>query len=829
MNISYKWLQRYINVAATPRDLAALLTSTGLECDTVEEVETIRGGLRGVVIGKVLTCENHPDSDHLHITTVDVGETSPLNIVCGAPNVAAGQTVVVATVGTTLYDGDKEVKIKKSKIRGVESYGMICAEDEIGIGTDHAGIMVLPDGVKPGTPAAEYFNVSSDYCLEVELTPNRVDAASHYGVARDIKAKQWSTLFQENREAELPQISLPDVSGFRTDRPDGAVTIEVEDLQGCPRYSGVTIRGVKVQESPEWLRNLLIATGQRPINNIVDITNFILLGIGQPLHCFDLNKVKGEKIVVRTCPEGTDFTTLDGVERKLNEADLMICDAEKPMCIAGVFGGLDSGVTEATTDVFIESAWFNSTRIRRTARRHGLSTDASFRYERGTDPNITVYAAKLAAILIQELAGGEICGEIADNYPAAVRPAEFDFSLTYCANLIGAELPKELVITILKALEFGVEQTADEDILHLSVPTYRVDVTRPCDVVEEILRIYGYNNIEIPERTTAAFSQPTETDFSYSYQQTVSEQLTAQGFSEIMNNSLTAHAYYESLNEMNSGKCVKVLNPLSGELSVMRQTLLFGGLESLAHNINRRAADLKFYEFGNVYSYNSEKEITNERPLAPYSERMELALWITGQWRGNSWNANSIEASVYEMRGVVDSLLARLGISSSSLKAIQGEDEIFAAKLTLQSRSGQIIAEMGPVRKKLLKMFDIEQPVIYCRMDWKTLFNQALKTEVTFSELPKTQGVDRDLALLLDRNVKFADVEEVVRKSGGKMLRSIRLFDVYEGDKLPQGKKSYAISLTLQDNEKTLNDKQIDAVMSKIVKELEKQLSAILR
>ncbi|WP_303743319.1 phenylalanine--tRNA ligase subunit beta, partial [uncultured Duncaniella sp.] len=486
MNISYKWLKRYIDFDLEPKELAAVLTSVGLECDTVEEVESIRGGLRGVVIGKVLTCTEHPDSDHLHITTVDLGGEKPEQIVCGAPNVAAGQTVVVATVGTTLYDGDKEIKIKKSKIRGVESMGMICAEDELGLGNAHDGIIVISEDVKPGTPAAEYFNVESDYCLEVELTPNRVDAASHYGVARDLKAKQWCEAKLGEAQVELPEINVPDTASFAPDRADGAVKISVEDAQGCPRYSGVTIRGVEVKESPEWLKSLLVSAGQRPINNIVDITNFVLLGIGQPLHCFDLDKVAGEEIRVRTCPEGTKFTTLDGVERTLSAADLMICDAEKPMCIAGVFGGQDSGVTEATKSVFIESAYFNPTRVRRTARRHGLSTDASFRYERGTDPNITVYAARLAAILIRELAGGEICGDVEDIYPEPVLPAEFDFSLDYCNRLIGKTLPKDLVVTILRALEIGVEETADADVLRLKVPTYRVDVYRPCDVVEEI-------------------------------------------------------------------------------------------------------------------------------------------------------------------------------------------------------------------------------------------------------------------------------------------------------------------------------------------------------
>ncbi len=829
MNISYKWLERYIAVDREPRELAATLTSTGLECDTVEEVESIRGGLRGIVIGKVLSCEAHPDSDHLHVTRVDLGGEEPVTIVCGAPNVAAGQTVVVATVGAVLYDGDKEFKIKKSKLRGVESNGMICAEDEIGIGTDHAGIIVLPDGIKPGTPAAEYYGLSSDWCLEVELTPNRVDAASHYGVARDLKAKQWCEIACGQKEAEYPEISLPDVSAFRTDRPDGTVKVSVEDRQGCPRYSGVTIRGVKVAESPQWLKDLLNAVGQRPINNIVDITNFVLLGIGQPLHCFDLSKVKGEEIVVRTCPAGTKFTTLDGVERTLNEADLMICDAEKPMCIAGVFGGIDSGVTETTTDVFIESAWFNSTRIRRTARRHGLSTDASFRYERGTDPNITLYAARLAAVLIQQMAGGEICGDLADIYPEPVSPVQLDFSLKYCNGLIGYDIPRDIVITILRALEFGVTETADADVLQLTVPTYRVDVTRPCDVVEEVLRIYGYNNIAIPERTTVALSQPGDPDLSNSLQQTVSNQLSAQGFNEILNNSLTSLSYYETLEQMNADRCVKVLNPLSRELSVMRQTLLFGGLESIAHNVKRRASGLRFYEFGNVYAKDPAKESTPERPLAPYTERMELALWITGNKADATWNAPAMENSVYEMRGVVDALLRHLGIDPQTLTAVQGENEIFSAKINLMSRQGNCVAALGLVRRKLLHAFDIEQPVVYACMDWKTVFGMARKNVVEFAELPKTQGVDRDLALLVDRAVKFADIEAAARKAGGKLLKSVRLFDVYEGDKLPAGKKSYAVSMVLQDPEKTLNDKQIEAIMNKIVGSLKHTVGAELR
>lgn len=828
MNISYKWLKRYIDFDLSPKELAAVLTSVGLECDTVEEVESIRGGLRGVVIGKVLTCADHPDSDHLHVTTVDLGGEKPEQIVCGAPNVAAGQTVVVATVGTTLYDGDKEIKIKKSKIRGVESMGMICAEDELGLGASHDGIIVIADEVAPGTPAAEYFNVDSDWCLEVELTPNRVDAASHYGVARDLKAKQCCEAILGESKAEFPGISVPDASSFSVDRADGAVKINVADRQGCPRYSGVTIRGVEVKESPDWLKSLLVSVGQRPINNIVDITNFILLGIGQPLHCFDLGKVTGEEINVRTCPEGTKFITLDGVERTLSEADLMICDAEKPMCIAGVFGGMDSGVTEDTKSVFIESAYFNPTRVRRTARRHGLSTDASFRYERGTDPNITVYAAKLAAVLIRELAGGEICGDVEDIYPDPVMPAEFDFSLDYCNRLIGKTLPRELVTGILRALEIEVTDTDNEDVLHLKVPTYRVDVTRPCDIVEEILRIYGYNNVEIFTEAHINLSQRTDVDFSYYLQQLVAEQLTGQGYCEILNNSLTSQSYYTGSELLPISHCVSLMNPLSGELSVLRQTLLYGGLESIAHNINRKAPDLKFYEFGNIYFLDPSKESSKDRPLAPYSERPVLGLWLTGASRGASWNAASEATTVYDLKAAVENIFRRLGVNPSALRQTQGSDEIFSAKLDIESRSGRHIATLGPVRRAVLHKFGIEQDVFYAEIEWDALYRLVAKNRVTFTEIPRTQPVDRDLALLVDKNVRFSDIEEAIRGAERKLLRDVRLFDVYEGKNLPEGKKSYAVSMQLQDNEKTLNDKQIDAVMAKIIKAV-KALGAELR
>lgn len=825
MNISYKWLKRYIDFDYAPKELAAALTSLGLECDTVEEVESVKGGLRGLVIGKVLTCEEHPDSDHLHITTVDVGGEEPLLIVCGAPNVAAGQTVVVATIGTTLYDGDKEFQIKKSKIRGVQSFGMICAEDEIGLGTNHDGIMVLEEEVKPGTPAATYFNVESDYMLEVELTPNRVDAASHYGTARDLRA----LLARKNPEGLLPEIFTPDTTSWHSDRADGETPVEIEDKEGVIRYSGITVRGVKVAESPEWLRNLLIAAGQRPINNIVDITNFVLLGLGQPLHCFDLAKVKGDKIVVRTCEPGKKFTTLDGVERTLDEKDMMICNAEEPMCIAGVFGGLDSGVTETTTDVFIESACFHPTRVRKTARRHALNTDASFRYERGTDPNITVKAAKVASMLIKELAGGEICGEISDYYPEEVKPFRVELSIDYCNRLIGKNIPLQLIKRILTALEIEILPQSTDEMLVLDVPTYRVDVTRPCDVVEEILRVYGYNNVEFGDEMHINLSRQGDTDFSYRLQQIVSDTLTAQGFNEIMNNSLTAEKYYRDSEQLAEKECVRLLNPLSGELSLMRRTLLIGGLESIGHNINRKASNLRLYEFGNIYKFDPEKESTVETPLAPFSEEPALALWLTGDMSEESWIGKPAESTVFDLKGIVMNLFKILGISERELTMTQAADEFFTAKLVIATKSGKNLGELGILRRELLKKFEIEQPVFFSQLSWKQVYKLSHRHKTEYEALAKTMPVRRDLALLLDAGIEFAAVEQCVRKSEKKLLRDVRLFDVYEGDKLPSGKKSYAISLTLQDNEKTLNDKQIDAVMRKVTATLEKELGAQLR
>ena len=821
MNISYNWLKEYVDFKLSPEELASALTSIGLETGGVEEVESIKGGLRGIVIGKVLTCEAHPDSDHLHITTVDLGDGQGTQIVCGAPNVAAGQTVVVATVGTTLYDGDNEFKIKKSKIRGVESFGMICAEDEIGIGKSHDGIIVLDDDVKPGTPAAKYYNLSSDYVLEVDLTPNRIDAASHYGVARDLSA--WLA-----HNAEATELTRPSVDAYKTDRNDGAITVEVKNAEACPRYSGVTIRNIKVAESPQWLKDRLTAIGQRPINNIVDITNYLLHGMGQPLHCFDLDKIAGGKVIVDTCAEGTKFTTLDGVERKLSANDLMICNEKEPMCIGGVFGGLDSGVTDGTTSIFLESAYFNPTSVRKTARRHGLSTDSSFRFERGVDPNNTVYVLKLAALMVKELAGGEICGEIVDVYPQEIKPFPVTLSYKKLHDLVGKEIPADEIDAILRSLEIEIAARREGEI-DLLVPTYRVDVQRPCDVIEDVLRIYGYNNVEFSASLNASLSFKGATDNANDLRELISQQLTAVGFNEIMNNSLTAESYYADLKEMPATHCVKLLNPLSNDLNVMRQTLLFGGLESLAHNINRKASDLMMYEFGNVYFYNPEAQSTAEAPLAPYSESSSLGLWITGAVRQGNWARPQEQSTFYDLKAVVLNVITRLGISQREIKLVAGSSEIFSASIDIVTRSGKLLGSMGIVSKPMLKLTDIKQEVFFAELNWNALVKLALKKAVSFTPLPKTQPVKRDLALLIDKSVTMEQIETVVRESERRLLKDVTLFDVYEGKNLPEGKKSYAIAMTIQDDEKTLQDKQIEAVMNKIIANLEKRLNVTLR
>ena len=820
MNISYNWLKEYVNFDLTPEETAAALTSIGLETGSVEEVQSIKGGLEGLVIGKVLTCEPHPNSDHMHITTVDLGQGEPVQIVCGAANVAAGQKVVVATLGTKLYDGDECFTIKKSKLRGVESNGMICAEDEIGVGTSHEGIIVLPDDVTPGTLAKDYYNIKSDYVLEVDITPNRADACSHYGVARDLYA--W--LIQNGRQAELKR---PSVDAFKVDNHDMDIDVVVENTEACPRYAGVSIKGVTVKESPEWLQNKLRLIGVRPINNIVDITNYILHAYGQPMHCFDADKIKGGKIVVRTCEEGTKFVTLDEVEHKLSERDLMICNAEEPMCIGGVFGGLDSGTTEATKDVFLESAYFHPTWVRKTARRHGLSTDSSFRFERGIDPNGCIYALKEAALLVKELAGGEIASEIKDNYPNPIADFAVELPFEYVNGLIGKEIPKETVKSIVRSLEMKIVEETESG-LSLLVPPYRVDVQRPCDVVEDILRIYGYNNVEIPTTLKSSLSVKGEVDKSVKLQNLVSEQLVGCGFNEILNNSLTAAAYYEGLESYKPENLVRLMNPLSNDLNVMRATLLFGGLESICHNANRKNADLKFFEFGNCYHVNAEKK-NPEKVLAAYSEELHMGLWVTGKRVSNSWAHANEDSSVYELKAYVLNIFRRLGVNFGGLVFGNLTNDIYSVAISVHTRGGKLLATFGVVSKKILKAFDIDNEVYYADLNWKELMKAIKGNAVYYKEISKFPAVKRDLALLIDKNVQFAEIEKIAYETDKKLLKSVELFDVYEGKNLEAGKKSYAVSFMLQDENATLNDKQIDKFMQKLITNLQNKLDAKLR
>ena len=820
MNISYNWLKEYVNFDLTPDEVAAALTSIGLETGSVEEVQTIKGGLEGLVIGEVLTCVEHPNSDHLHITTVNLGNGEPTQIVCGAPNVAAGQKVVVATLGTKLYDGDECFTIKKSKIRGVESIGMICAEDEIGIGTSHDGIIVLPEDAVPGTLAKDYYNVKSDYVLEVDITPNRADACSHYGVARDL----YAYLIQNGKQATLQR---PSVEAFAVENHDLDIKVTVENSEACPRYAGVTVKGVTVKESPEWLQNKLHLIGVRPINNVVDITNYIVHAFGQPLHCFDADKIKGGEVIVKTMPEGTPFVTLDGVERKLNERDLMICNKEEAMCIAGVFGGLDSGSTETTTDVFIESAYFHPTWVRKTARRHGLNTDASFRFERGIDPNITIYCLKLAALLVKELAGGTISSEIKDICVAPAQDFVVELAYEKIHSLVGKVIPVEGGGGGGGGGEMKITNETAEG-LTLAVPPYRVDVQRDCDVIEDILRIYGYNNVEIPSTLKSSLTTKGDADKSNKLQNLVAEQLVGCGFNEILNNSLTRAAYYDGLESYPSNHLVMLMNPLSADLNSMRQTLLFGGLESIAHNANRKNADLKFFEFGNCYYFDADKK-NPEKTLDAYSEDYHLGLWVTGKRVSNSWAHADENSSVYELKAYVENILKRLGLDLRNLVVGNLTDDIFAAALSVNTKGGKRLATFGVVTKKLLKVFDIDNEVYYADFDWKELMKAIRSVKISYKEISKFPAVKRDLALLLDKNVQFAEIEKIAYETEKKLLKEVELFDVYEGKNLEAGKKSYAVSFLLQDESQTLNDKMIDKIMSKLVKNLEEKLNAKLR
>ncbi len=823
MNISYNWLKEYVDFNLQPQEVAEALTSIGLEVGGVEEVESVRGGLKGLVVGHVLTCEAHPNSDHMHICTVDLGTGEPAQIVCGAPNVAAGQKVIVATLGTVLYGPEGEsFTIKRSKLRGVESLGMICAEDEIGIGQSHDGIMILPAETPVGMPAAEYFQLESDYLIEVDITPNRADACSHYGVARDL----YAYLVQNGQPTALHR---PSVEGFCVDNHDLDIAVEVENAEACPRYCAVSIKGCEVKESPEWLQKKLNTIGLRPINNIVDITNYIMMAYGQPLHCFDADMIKGQRIVVKTLPEGTPFVTLDGEEHKLSERDLAICNAEEPMCIAGVFGGKGSGTYEGTTNVVLESAYFHPTWIRKSARRHGLSTDASFRFERGIDPDGQIYALKQAAMLVKELAGGTISMEIKDVEAEGLAKA-FPVNIRYAQvnELIGKEIPAATVKSIVSSLEMQIVKE-DAEGLSLLVPAYRVDVQRPCDVIEDILRIYGYNNVEIPTSVKSSLNIKGDVDRSNKLANLISEQLVGAGFNEILNNSLTKEAYYEGLECCPPASLVHLMNPLSNDLGVLRGTLLFGGLEVIAHNANRKMANLRLFEVGNCYHMDASKESTPERPLAPYSEESHLGLWVCGNRVEGSWAHPAEETSVYELKAYVMNILQRIGLPLGGLVIGNGSSDLFGKSLQIADRNGKVFVELGLVRRALTARLGIEMPVYFADLNWTALMKKVRNASVSFREISKFPAVSRDLALLVDKSVEFAAIERVAYACEKKLLRSVVLFDVYEGKNLEAGKKSYAVNFILQDETKTMSDKQTDAIMQKIIAQLEKQIGAKLR
>ena len=785
-------------------------------------MEAIKGGLKGLYVGKVLTCEMHPNSDHLHVTTVDLGKGEPQQIVCGAPNVAAGQKVIVADLGCKLYDGDKEFVIKKSRLRGIDSYGMICAEDEIGVGNDHSGIIVLPEDAVVGTPAAEYYHLDSDWVIDIDITANRADALSHYGVARDLYA--W--LVQRGYKTSLHR---PDCSKFHVDNESMPIDVEIENTEACKRYACLSITDCDVKESPKWMQEKLTAIGLRPINNIVDITNYIMMAYGQPMHCFDADKVIGHKIVVRTQPEGTKFVTLDGVEHTLGEHDLSICNAEEPMCIAGIFGGKGSGTYETTKNVVLESAYFHPTWIRKSARHHGLSTDASFRFERGVDPNGTIYALKQAAILCQELAGGKVSMQIKDVYPNPLPNFDVRLNYEYCDRLIGKKLGVDTIKNIVTSLEMKINKE-DAEGLDLTVPAYRVDVKRPCDVVEDILRIYGYNNVEIPTQLKSSLTVENEEDKEHKLENIVSEQLVGCGFNEILNNSLTKESYYnkDELNAYPWANTVKIMNPLSVDLGVMRQTLVFGGLESLARNINRKRENLRFFEVGNVYHYAPEKD-DHDAPISAYSQQYHLALWLTGKRVEGSWAHPDEETSFYELKAYVENILRRAGLAQGLAVESKTENNLFAYGLTLKSRQGVVFAEYGKLAKKVAHECGVDKDVYYAELNWSAIVKATKKNKIEFKELSKYPSVSRDLALLVDDNVEFAQIEQIARKAEKKLLKSVTLFDVYQGKNLPAGKKSYAVNFVFEDVEKTLSEKQIDAMMQKLIASLKKQLGAELR
>ncbi|HVV55152.1 MAG TPA: phenylalanine--tRNA ligase subunit beta [Mucilaginibacter sp.] len=798
MKISYNWLKQFIETNGSPEELSQILTGIGLEVESLERVQAVPGGLEGLVIGYVKDRWQHPNADRLSLTKVDIGTGADLQIVCGAPNVAAGQKVVVAPVGTTVHPtGGEPFKINKSKIRGEESEGMICAEDEIGLGHSHEGIMVLPADAPIGMPAKAYFKLEDDFLFEIGLTPNRADAASHFGTARDIAA------FTRTKAIK------PDVSGFTIDNHDRTIAVTVENSEACPRYSSLAITGIEVKESPGWLKKRLAVIGIRSINNVVDVTNYVLHGIGQPLHAFDADEIAGGKVIVKTCPEGTPFTTLDGVERKLSAEDLMICNADKPMCIAGVFGGIGSGVKETTKNVFLESAYFNPVWVRKTSKRHGLKTDASFRFERGTDPDMTVFALKLAALLIKEVAGGTVSSEVSDIYPAPVKPFAVDITYRNADRLIGKHISPDEIKSILESLEIKIVSESAEG-LSLEVPPYRVDVTRDVDVTEEILRIYGYNNIEIPTQIRASLNNSVRPEKD-AVQNIISDLLTANGFSEILSNSLTRSAYSEDMDH-----AVKILNPLSTDLDVMRQTMLYSGLEAIAYNQKRKNADLKFYEFGKVYEHRDDK----------YNEFQRFSLFMSGANTPEQWSGKQAGVSFYNLKSFADGLIEKLNIRDFTVEDAESSELSYGLQY---GRGNKVLVKFGEVSARALKKADADGPVFYADFNFDAILGSVRKNKIVYREVSKFPAVRRDLSMLVDKATKFRQLQQIAQRSERKLLKDVNVFDVYQGDKLPEGKKSYALSFTLQDEEKTLTDKAIDAVMQKLIYTFEKEAGAEVR
>ena len=821
MKISYNWLKQYVDFDYSPQQLSEILTNTGLEIGGLEKFESIKGGLEGVVVGKVRTCTKHPNADKLSVTTVDVGEQEPLPIVCGAPNVDEGQKVLVAKVGATLYpEEDKPFPIRKTKIRGEVSEGMICAEDELGLGSSHEGIMVLDDDKQIGKPASDYFDVEQDWTLEIDLTPNRADATSHIGVARDVIAV-INRMEKENKVT----LKIPEISDFRVDNNDLQIPVEIRDQEACPRYSAVTLKGIKVEDSPEWLKNRLKAAGLRPVNNVVDATNYIMLETGHPLHPFDAAQIEGNKVIIQRLPENTGFQTLDGVERKLSSEDLMICDSKNPMCIAGVFGGINSGVKQETTDLFLESAYFNPTSIRKTSKRHQLKTDASFRYERGADPNVTLFALKRAAMLIKEVAGGQIASEVIDENPGNLKPWEIDLHYEKLDNLAGMSIERPIIVKILSDLGMEIlEESVDK--VKMLVPTFKVDVKREVDVIEEVMRIYGYNYIPLPDKMQISLSHSEKPDRDH-LTNMISDFLSSNGFLEAMNNSLTAYQNANLSENIDSGHFVQILNPLSRELNVMRQDLLVGGLQTISYNSNRQNKDLMFFEIGKTYHYNPEldkKQDVRKR----YIEDHRLGIFLTGKKFRENWNKSEDAFDFYDAKYWVHNVVNRMGVDSEKLQSKPSSRDYFSEGLLYRSGKKEI-GQFGKVSRKILQKFDIEQDVFYVDIAWDTLVEMTKDSGIAYQSLPKYPEVRRDLAMLLDKEVEFEQLKHLAYEKERKILKSVRLFDVYEGKNVPEGKKSYAVSFILQDPYKTLTDKLIDKTMKKLQQTFEQKLQAEIR